>query len=217
MPTKHRVMAADGSLDVEASARKNAEAYGALEKRLGSSDVPPPSAGEYVISAPEALKDQFQPEDPGFKEFLTAAHVTGMTQKQMDAAMGAFFNWAPKLIGASQEIDHDGCVAKLKEVWLDAAANQAGWKNAMRALSAYGGERAQALAGQYGNNPDIVWLLAQVGNEMREDTSPQSSGQVSDDIQALMSSEAYHNPKHADHKRVSEKVSAHFAKKFGTK
>jgi hypothetical protein len=199
----------DGSLDLEASARKNAEAYTGLEKRLGSGGAPPASPGEYQIAAPEALKDAFQPEDPGFKKFLTAAHGVAMTQKQIDVTMGAFFEWAPKLIGAQQELDAEACVTQLQEVWTDPAALKQNFVGADRALKAYAGERYEKLALKFGNDPDAVWLLANIGKELKEDTTVDAQGAASaDDIKALEASDAYLNAKHPEHAAVSARVRA---------
>lgn len=203
MPAKHRVMKDDGSLDVEASARKNAEAYGALEKRLGSSDVPPPSAGEYKINAPDSLKDVFEPDDPGFKEFLTDAYAAGMTQKQMDASMSGFFRIVPKMLQANQEMDQEACEAVLADVWKDQTERTGNYKAASRAIRVFGGERAERLENRYGNDPEIIWYFAQVGRELREDTSPRSSGPIASDVQSLMANPAFSDPRHPDHERVS--------------
>lgn len=49
MPEKYRTNKEDGSLDLEASSRKVAEAYKHLETRMGSGDAPPKSADEYAV------------------------------------------------------------------------------------------------------------------------------------------------------------------------
>ena len=55
IPEKYQVKKEDGSLDIEASSLKLAEAYGHLEKRMGSGDVPPKTAADYQIAVPEAF------------------------------------------------------------------------------------------------------------------------------------------------------------------
>lgn len=201
---------ADGNLDLDATLRKNADAYVALEKRLGSSDVPPPSAGEYKITAPEALKDAFQPEDSGFKEFLTKAHAAGMTQKQMDATMEAFFSVAPKLVMGARQLDADGCVAALQKVWDTPEGLTTGFRAADRALAAFGGERADALRTKYGNDPDILWFAAQIGAQLAEDRAPSRPTTSEADIRSLEASVAYSDEKHPEHQVVSMKVKQHY-------
>lgn len=207
----------DGTLDEAASLRKNADAYVALEKRLGSGDVPPPSAGEYQLNVPDAFKDSFQPEDPGFKEFLTNAHAAGMTQKQIDAAMSAFFAWAPKIAEGQQAIDHDACVKAMQGVWKDPAEFKAGFQGAARALQTFAGERFERIGARLGNDPDFVWLMAQVGAQIKEDTTPGGQTAGGADIKALELSEAYTNPRHPDHERVSATVRAHYERTYGAK
>jgi hypothetical protein len=49
LPEKFRVMGEDGKLSIESSARKLAENYTHLEKRMGSGDAPPKTADEYAL------------------------------------------------------------------------------------------------------------------------------------------------------------------------
>ena len=49
IPEKYRTNKEDGTLDLEASSRKVAEAYKQLETRFGSGDVPPKTADEYAV------------------------------------------------------------------------------------------------------------------------------------------------------------------------
>lgn len=219
LPEKHRVYREDKTLDIEASARKNAEAYQALERRLGSGDVPPPSAGEYQIKAPDELKDAFQPEDPGFKEFLTQAHASGMTQKQMDATMQAFFSWAPKIMGAQQAASADECIATLSKVWTDETVRRENFSQALRGMRTFGGERFAELDRKYGNDPDFIWFAANVGKELKEDTSPAgamtpaSGGNVTE----LVTHPAYRDPKHPQHAQISAQVAEAFKRRTGGK
>ena len=50
IPEKYQVKKEDGSIDIEASSLKLAEAYGHLEKRLGSGDAPPKTAEELLAT-----------------------------------------------------------------------------------------------------------------------------------------------------------------------
>lgn len=49
LPEKYRTNKEDGSLDLEASSRKVADAYRSLETRLGSGDVAPKTVDEYNV------------------------------------------------------------------------------------------------------------------------------------------------------------------------
>ena len=74
----------------------------------------------------------------------------------------------------------------------------------------------QAIISEYGNDARIIRALSKIGAEMGEDTSASAGTTTNgggDSVETLMASEAYNNPKHADHQRVSKIVSDHFAKK----
>jgi len=213
IPEKYQVKKEDGSLDIEASSLKLAEAYGHLEKRLGTGDAPPKSAEEYEIKVPDALKDVWKPaEDPLLTEFLKDAHAAGFTQKQIDLAMSRYLELAPKLVAGSSQLSADDCVAQLKTEWKTDDDYKAGVGKAYQAAVAYFGQDADAMIKEYGNDPRLIRGLARIGAEMGEDKTPNSGGgSVSgDSIAGLMASEAYTNPKHADHARVSKQIADHF-------
>lgn len=169
-------MREDGTLDIEGTLGKTSEAYKALSSQLGAAGGPPPKApGDYVIKPPADFPAEFQPEDAGVQQFLTAAHKAGFSQRQIDVAMGAFFEWAPKLSAAMLQTDQEACIAAMEKVWADPAERTNNYAAANRALRAFGGERAAIIEAKFGNDPDGVWLLAQIGAQMRED-SPASDG-----------------------------------------
>lgn len=89
LPEKFRVMGEDGKLSIESSARKLAENYTHLEKRMGSGDAPPKTADEY---APKVEVEGFNWEefkaDPRMQGFMKTAHAKGITNDQMS------FIWA---------------------------------------------------------------------------------------------------------------------------
>jgi len=217
IPEKYQVKKEDGSIDVEASSLKLAEAYGHLEKRMGSGDVPPKTPEEYVVTVPDALKDTWKPaEDPLLQGFLKDAHAAGFTQKQIDLALGKYMEVAPGLVNGSKELSAEDCTATLKTEWKTDEQYKDGVGKAYRAAVGYGGADAEGIIKDHGNDPRIIRLLAKVGAEMGEDTSASSGTTVNgggDSVETLMAGEAYNNPKHADHQRVSKIVAEHFAKK----
>lgn len=216
IPEKYQVKKEDGSLDVEASSLKLAEAYGNLEKRLGTGDLPPKTADEYTIPVPDDMKDLFDPKtDPLMGDFLKNAHAAGMTQKQIDLVMGKYFELAPQLFEGGQQLTADACVADLKQEWKTDDQYKEGVGKAFKAAQAFGGNDAEALVKEYGNDPRIIRLLARVGAELDEDTSfaPGDTSNGGNSIESLMQSEAYSNPKHADHARVSAQVQSYFDSK----
>ena len=213
IPEKYQVKKEDGSLDIEASSLKLAEAYGHLEKRMGSGDVPPKNADDYQIAVPDALQGQWDPKtDPLMADFLKDAHAQGLTQKQVDMVMGKYFALAPQLVEGGKQVSADECVADLKKEWTTDEQYKAEVGKALKAAQAFGDKDAQAIIDQYGNDPRIIRLLARVGAEIGEDSAINPSGQLpgGQTVEQMMMSEAYSNPKHADHARVSAQVQAYF-------
>lgn len=213
-PDKYRVTKADGTLDLEATAKKTADGYRALEKRLGSGDVAPAAPTDYKLAPPEALADTFKADDPNLQAFLKSAHAAGMSQKQLDVAMGAFFQWAPQIAGASQQLDADQARAKLAEMWPDAVERRQNASAAFRALTAAAGPDFDRLQQKFGNDPDFIRIAAVFGSQMREDTSPGSAPPGgTPDVKELMSHPAYTDPRHPQHERISAQVRAAFGLK----
>lgn len=211
IPEKFRVLAADGSLDADASLRKVAESYTQLEKRVGAGEAPPAAATDYKITPPEAMKDAFSAEDPSFKAFLGKAHGAGLTQAQLDVVMGAFFETAPKLVGGAAALDADACMAELGRDWKTPDALQSNFVAADRAIQQLGGAAADALRQKYGNDPDFLRFAATVGAQLKEDRAPGTAGTPSaEDVTSLERSEAYRNEKHPDHAKVSRQVREHY-------
>ncbi len=211
VPEKFRVMKADGSFDADASLRKVAESYSQLEKRVGSNDAPPAAATDYKITPPEAMKDAFSPDDEGFKAFLGKAHGAGLTQAQLDVVMGAFFETAPKLAGGAAALDADACMTELKKDWSTPEALTQNFVAADRAIGQLGGPAADALRAKYGNDPDFLRFAAAVGAQLKEDRAPGSAGTPrAEDVAALERSQAYRDPKHPDHEKVSRQVREYY-------
>jgi hypothetical protein len=222
IPEKFHVKKEDGSLDPEASARKVEEHRANLEQRLGSGDIRPKTADEYKINVPEQFKESLKPEDLAKDEKLTAflkdAHAAGLSQKQVDFALGEFFSRLPEIAGGIQRLDTDQCVAELRKGWKTDEEYRANNAAAYRAAQAYGGSDFDAILKDYGNDPRIVRMLANVGKEMGEAPHlPGGTGGTSEaDVEALQKSPAYWNPSHPEHTKTKQKVDAFYAEKFGT-
>lgn len=225
IPEKYRVSNAEGQFDLDASARKLAEAYGNAEKRIGSGDIPPKSAAEYTATVPDNFKDTFDPAtDAGFKAFTEKAHAAGITQKQLDVVMDAYYQMAPGLVAAGNALDEQAATTSLKEVWTTPEAYSENIKHAYNAANVLAQKANVPLdtlldPKGLGNNPAFIRVLAALGPEFAEDApvGGQSMGSdLSDDaVNALMRSEAYTNPRHADYEKVSAQVRSHFARKAG--
>jgi len=213
IPEKYQVKKPDGTLDIEASSLKLAEAYGHLEKRVGTGDLPPKEVGDYKIKIPEQFPDWKPADDPKLQAFLKEAHTTGMTQKQVDVLVSKYMEIAPELVQASHKMDADACAAELKTVWKTDDQYKSEVGKAYKAAVGYFGADADAIIKEYGNDARIVRGLAKLGNEMGEDKSVNFEGKMGQSsIDSIMASEAYNQPKHPDHVRVSTQVRQHFEK-----
>lgn len=174
IPEKYYVKRDDGTLDVEASAVKLADAYGHLSKRLGTGDVRPESADAYTLAIPEALADVITPEDmtadPEFKAMLGDFHEAGFTQAQIDAVMEKYFPLLPEL-AFSRQFTPETARLSLAEAWgteFDANARNAA--NALKTYSELAGIDLENKA--IACNPDVMKLMAFVGKDMAENKPP---------------------------------------------
>jgi hypothetical protein len=181
---------------------------------MGTGDLPPKTADDYAITVPDALKDHWKPEsDVLLQEFKKEAHSKGLTQGQFDFVMAKYMDIAPQLVAGSQQLSVDDCNAQLRTEWKTDDQYKAEVGKAHKAAVGYGGADAEGIVKDYGNDPRIIRLLARVGAEMGEDQSLNPGDQQNDGADAIatmMASEAYTNPKHVDHKRVSDQVRKHF-------
>lgn len=228
VPEKFRVMKDDGTFDTEASLRKIVEPYSHLEKRMGSGDLPPKDAKDYVINLPDSLKDKVDPAklatNEEFQEYVGKLHAAGLTQAQFDLAVGSNLELATEiaqsLAGEGSQASKDECAAALRAEWSTDEQFKTGVRDSYRGIvGAIGQEKAESLIAKYGNDPEFVLAWAAIGKEMKEDRQPNTSGggQPVEDISTLMLSDEYLNPKNPKHAEVSAKVRAHFEKKHGTK
>lgn len=177
IPEKYRTNKEDGSLDLEASSRKVAEAYKHLETRMGSGDAPPKDAGEYSVKL-EGVEgfnwDEFK-ADESTQSFLKGAHAKGMTNAQVEYVIGEYMKAAPGLISGGAQLSSEDCTAALKGVWADDQSYKSGVQASYRAAEAFASEAGkpgnfQALMSKYGNDPDFIAFTANIGKELAEDT-----------------------------------------------
>lgn len=220
IPEKYRVTKEDGTFDMDASARKLAESYTHLEKRMGTGDAPPKDASEYKVTVPEALAEQFKADDEGFQQFAKEAHEHGLTQGQFDYMMGKFFELAPAIAEGNADMNLADCESALSQVWQTPQEMERGKRDAAFAA----GKMAEAMGVSFeeindslGNNPMFIKMMAQLAPEFREDGNVQGAVLNSaQDVGTLMRSEAYSNEKHPDHAATMAKVRAHYDRKYGS-
>lgn len=195
LPEKYRTNKEDGSLDLEASSRKVAEAYKHLETRLGSGDAPPKDASEYSVKL-EGVEgfnwDEFK-ADEGSQAFLKGAHAKGMTNAQVEYVIGEYMKAAPGLISGGAQLSQEDCTTALKGVWADDQSYKSGVQSSYRAAEAFASPDGQpgnfqALMAKYGNDPDFIAFTANIGKELAEDTLI-SQGVVNEQDFAVKTSE----------------------------
>jgi hypothetical protein len=215
IPEKFQVKNEDGTLNLEASSAKLAEAYSHAEKRVGSGDLPPKTAAEYEVTVPETLAGAWDPAgDTLLDSFKEKALAAGYTQAQFDLAIAAYGDIAPGLVAGNIALSAEECTADLKAAWKTDGEYKAGTEAAARAIKAYGGEEADALLTKYGNDPALIKFLARVGNEVTEDKSLDPGAQLGGDtIEALEASPAYRNASDPQHAAVSARVRAYYEAK----
>lgn len=173
---KYKVTKEDGSIDLEASARKLAEGNAAYAKRMGSGDIRPAAPEEY---APEITVEGFAlddiKEDPMYQDFIKQAHEQGLTNAQVSFAVNQFLERTPAMMGEEQQYTAEQATASLREVWQSDADYKDGLADALRATA---GENQAKLMAKYGNDPDFILYAASIGKEMREDSGIPSDSQA---------------------------------------
>ncbi|MGG2141711.1 hypothetical protein [Symbiopectobacterium sp. RP] len=209
LPEKYRVVGEDGTLNIESSARKLADAHTHLEKRLGSGDAPPKTADEYApkVDAEGFNWDEFK-ADPQMQGFLTSAHAKGLTNDQLSFVLGEYMQRVPELVGGAAQRDQEAASTALREVWKTDAEFNKNIGLAYRAFNSLADEADKGRIDEIGNNPMVIRMLARIGGEMQEDSPAGSDINLEEQqtIRDLMKSDAYMDPKHADHEKVSARV-----------
>lgn len=224
-PEKHRVLAADGTLDEPATARKLADAYKALETKLGTGDIAPVKPEDYTLAAEEGVEgvdfDAFK-ADPLCQGFLKGAHAKGMTNAQVNYAINEYIKLAPQLMQAEQALGVVEARAELGKLWPDDAALNANLASVSRAIQGFGGEAddmpgsRSRLFAKFGSDPDFIAFAASVSKDMGEDTLPVGGLSNEPEIEALQRSKAYWDATDPAHAMTKTKVAEFYAKKHGT-
>jgi hypothetical protein len=177
-PERLRVKSADGKLDVDATGRKVAVAYGELEKRMKDVGSPPESPDKYEIAAAKDEDKALIAEitaDPAMKEFVKNAHAAGYSNKQINLAINSFLPLAKSLVEGAGNASADECIETLKGVWKTDADMTKNMATGKRAALAFGGATGikfeEIEQSGLANNPLFCRIMAAVGKEMGEDVA----------------------------------------------
>jgi hypothetical protein len=207
IPEKFKVTAEDGSVDYKATVAKLSESYSGLEKRVGTGDLPPKTVDEYKLEREGFDLGEFKADESN-KEFLTEAHKHGITSKQLDFLLSEYDKRAVDLVSNSSQIDTDTTVQTLQTEWGD--KYESNIFNAVKAARACGITNEQINDPMIGNNVAFIKMAAYFGSQINEDKPINNGTPVNVDIQSLMRSEAFFNPKHPDHKSVKAQIDSYY-------
>lgn len=206
LPEKFRVNGADGKVDLAASSQKLSESYRNLERTRGG--AAPATPNDYTFTPPEEFKD-VKFDDALTAGFRDRAHKAGMSQQQYDFVMQEYLTLVPQMLDGAAAASAAEARAELSKVWAAPAVFEAQLNNAARAVSSAPAEIQQELHAKFGRDPLFLRFAASLGQEMREDRAPANpdggAGQP-ETLEQLMRHPAYSDPKHADHKSVSERA-----------
>ena len=196
-------------------AKKIAESYTQLEKRVGAIGLPPENPDGYEFKAPEGI-----PLDPEMaKAFRDEAHALGLTQKQYSAVMTKYIN---ELGNLPQMMDNfmKSKAAEAKPIMARAWGGEQNLQaNLQLANETFGAVFADAPdevrqnAEYLGNSPAFLYLLARYGKESQEDQSLLVGRDLlpQNEIEALMSDSksAYWDKSNPGHAAAVAKVTKH--------
>lgn len=207
IPEKFRVVSEDGSVDYKATVAKMNESYSYLEKKVGTGEIAPKTVDEYKVEREDFNFDDFKADESN-KAFLAEAHKHGITNKQLDFLLAEYDKRSIDLVSNSSQIDTDTVVQTLQQEWGD--KYEANIFNAVKAARACGITDEQINDPMIGNNVAFIKMASYFGSQINEDKPVSNGSPVSTDIQSLMRSEAFFNPKHPDHKSVKAQIDSYY-------
>ncbi|WP_225760231.1 hypothetical protein [Leclercia sp. Marseille-Q4284] len=213
-PEEFRVMTGD-QLDVNATAAKLAEAYKA---RAAFGTIPANDEEYQPVEIAGGAKWEEVKELDAVKAFAAEAKKLGMTNEQFAYALKTVA--AAEVDGRNYAMNHnkEASEQQLREEWKDPNSYDLNIKAASAAVKAFipAAEQA-AFTTRYGNDAQVIKLLAKIGAEVSED-SPlglTSATASAEDVKSLMTSEAYLDSKHPEHAATMAKVQRFYAKQYG--
>ncbi|POU21740.1 hypothetical protein C3420_11465 [Acinetobacter sp. ACNIH3] len=207
IPDKFKVTAEDGSVDYKATVAKLNESYSYLEKKVGTGEVAPKSVDEYKIEREDFSFDDFKADESN-KAFLEEAHKHGITNKQLDFLISEYDKRAVDLVSNNSQFDTDSTVQSLQQEW--GSNYESNIFSAIKAAKSAGLTEDQINDPSIGNNVAFIKALAYFGSQIAEDKPINNGTAVSTDIQSLMRSPAFFDPKHPEHKSVKAQIDAYY-------
>ncbi|GAA5559028.1 hypothetical protein Asch03_01074 [Acinetobacter schindleri] len=170
--------------------------------------VVPESIDDYKVDIEGFDYEEFK-SIPENQEFLERARAAGFDGEKLNFLLGEYNQLLPKLMEQTAALDAEGCVKAMQEVWHGDTDKNFGFAQAAAQNAMQNGilTPEEVNSPEFGNNPLVLKMAAYFGQQLQEDTPPSNTQQSGgEDIQSLMSSEAYLNEKHPDHQRVYAQV-----------
>lgn len=207
------VKGADGAEDWKATATKAEQARQHLERRLGTGEAPPKDVTGYTFEVPEDLAG-FELQGERVDAFKAEALKQGVTPAQFKWMMDSYMKAAPDLMGGVVQMKASQAREALAQVW-QGDELQTNLSASQRAVSAMPQDLQEATL-ELGTNPAFVRAMAWIGSQLGEDKGPGlTSAAPAADVAVLQASEAYRNPRHPEHAKVSAQVRQHFERQYG--
>lgn len=176
----------------------------------------PESIDGYEVNVEGFNFDEFKAIEEN-QAFLERAREAGLDSKSLNFLLGEYNQLIPQLMEGNAALNNEACVAAMKETWGADTDTNFGFAQAAANNAIQNGilTPEEVNSPEFGNNPLVLKMAAYFGQQLQEDTPPsntQQNGAV--DIQSLMSSEAYMNESHPDHKRVYAEVQKAYSKSY---
>lgn len=207
IPDKFKVTAEDGSIDYQATLGKMNESYSYLEKRIGTSDLPPKTEDEYSIEREGFDFNEFKADESN-KAFLKSAHAKGITNAQLDFLLTEYDQRAVNLVSNNSQLDTDTAVNTLQTEW--GKDYESNIFNAVKAARSAGLTEEHFNDPSIGNNVAVIKALAYFGSQLQEDRAMNNGVPVKEDIQTLLRSDALHDPRHPEHKATKDRIDSYY-------
>ena len=223
MPEKFRVFQGEGddaTFDLESSTQKLLDSYAALERRNGA----PESIDEYDIDG-NAIGEDFNFEefkkDETNQAFLKSMHAAGLNNSQVQKVLEyGMKELIPGLVSGQPVLNQEEAINHMQtQVWQDKAEYAKNMSFANRAYTTLPEGLQHKVNERIGNDPVFLEVMALLGQDMREDTPPTEATGIGDsvEVEKLMLSDAYKDPKHPEHQKVSQQVQAWYQRKYPEK
>lgn len=205
--------ATKGEVNFTAWAKSTTE----LETRMRTTGLPPKSADEYKVEIPPELKAAGVDLDPAqSKAFREMALAAGLTQKQYETVMGAYFKNLGEAADQTSQFSQDKCRTELLKTYKTDEALVAANQRAYRTFMAFADEGDREAIDSIGNIPAVIRMLDKVGKEMGEDKGVHPDAILDQEsLQTLMrggpgkEDSPYWNESDPRHAATKAKVTAH--------